>query len=212
MPKPDTAAALRFCLSRVRLLILANGDIAYFPSGNWATGWRTSRIRAFVVIDNLRILAWQAMLLPLLFLVLVGKMTPYHLGFLALGPAVEIAAAMAMRRWARPVRFPHSYNDVIWRMHEQYPAVYKRNGYNYARSRLRPPLVLAIFIALIGFLAGGGLLAAAAWQAYCLSFASCRSVPGPVADNGLPGAILLLIAVVILIYIRREPERISFDV
>lgn len=189
-----TARALRFCLSRNRLLTLPSGAIVYFSSGKWVKGHKTSRIWPFVIIDNLRVISWQLVLFPLLFALLAG-LPPHWFALALLLPLIEIAAALARRLWLRSVPVDYSYNGAMQMLNDLYPAVYKGDDLMWASLGRRLPLALLFFFMLFLILMGGWMGATELMDIYCRTFGECRIKHDYINyDNLALAGILLLIA------------------
>jgi hypothetical protein len=160
-------AALRFCLSRNRLLTLPSGEILYFPLGNWLNGRKTNRIWQFVLIDNLRILAWQIVLFAIVAIIFVWNPPLYWLGAAGFLPVIEIVALSARWIWVKPAPISYSYVGAIRMIYDRYPAVYKSGGFMWAPFGRRIPIVLLIFAALILLLLGGFIVVDELSDIYC---------------------------------------------
>lgn len=207
-----TLADLRFCLSRNRLLTLPSGEILYFPAGNWLNGCRTSRIRQFVLIDNLRIIAWQIILTALVVIISVLQPPLYWLGLVFLLPLIEIIAAWARQAWVKPVAIDYSYFAAIRAVYDRYPTIYKNHGFMFAPFGRRIPIVLMIFFTL-GLLTLGGV--SAVFQLvdlYCRFLGACRILQAQVDwDMVSLSAAMLFVGVLFVFNIRNEPVSLPMD-
>ncbi|MBS4047548.1 MAG: hypothetical protein KG075_14485 [Alphaproteobacteria bacterium] len=202
----STLAALRFCLSRNRLLTLPGGEILYFPAGNWFNGRKTSRVWQFVLIDNLRIIAWQIVLVPWF----VAHLLESHLfwravALLLLLPLIEIVAALARTLWLKSVPVNYTYTGAIQTLYDRFPAIYKTGGFMWAPVGRRMPLVLVIFFMVILTLGGGLMAGFELADLYCRMSGECRVKQAQLDyDKLLLAGTLLLIGILIAFNFRNE--------
>lgn len=211
MPK-SISAALRFCLSRNRLLTLPSGDILYFPAGNWFNGYRTGRVWQFVLIDNLRIIAWQIVLLALAAIIFVFHPPLYWLCIALLLPAIETVAALARRIWLKSTPAGYSYTGAIQILCDRYPAVYKGGGFIGAPVGRRIPIVTMIFFTICLLMLGGFAAASELIDLYCRFAGKCQTVQNEINYDMISlSAVMLIGALLLVLNIRHEPVSLPFE-
>ena len=202
----STSNILRFCLARNRLLTLPSGEILYFPAGNWFNGRKTSRIWQFVLIDNLRIVAWQIVLIPWFVAHLLELHTFWRaIALLIVLPLIEVVAAVARMLWVKSVPVDYTYTGAIQTLHDRVPAIYKTGGFMWAPYGRRMPLVLVIFFMVTLILGGGLMTGFELADLYCRMSGACRVKQAQLdSDKLLLGGTLLLIGVLIAFNFRDE--------